>query len=201
MPTAEKEQAIAEFAVTLKGATAVIVSHNNGLNAADVTELRKLMRDKGLVFKVVKNTLAARAATSVGIEGLDKYLSGPSTIAISKDSIVAPAKVLSDFAKTHDKLVIVGGVIEGKQVSPAEVETFASLPSKEELVTMLLRTINGPASGLARVIQAIVDKKTAAEGAASPAPVAAAAPAAAPAPVAAAEPAAPAAAPEAPAAE
>ena len=165
MPTAEKEKAIADFAQVLKGATSVIVSHNNGLNAADVTELRKLMRDKGLIFKVVKNTLAARAATSVGIVGLDKYLSGPSTIAIGKESIVAPAKVLSDFAKTHEKLVIVGGVIEGKAVTPAEVETFASLPSKEELVAMLLRTINGPASGLARVINAIVEKKTA-EGAA-----------------------------------
>jgi large subunit ribosomal protein L10 len=194
MPTAEKEQAIKEFTEVLKGATAVIVSHNNGLNAADVTELRKQMRAQNLTFKVVKNTLAARAATAAGIEGLDKYLSGPSTIAISKDSLVSAAKVLTNFAKDHDKLVVVGGVIEGKQVSPAEVQTFASLPSKEELVAMLLRTINGPASGLARVIQAIVDKKTASAGASAPAA------AAAPAPVAAAEPAA-APAPEAPAAE
>jgi len=165
MPTEQKQQAINEFAETLKGATAVIVSHNNGLDSAEVTELRKLMRDKGLVFKVVKNTLAARAATQAGIEGLGTYLSGPSTIAVSKDSITTAAKVLSDFAKAHEKLVIVGGVIEGKAVSPADVQTFASLPSKEELVAMLLRTINGPASGLARVINAIVEKKTA-EGAA-----------------------------------
>ena len=180
MPTAEKEQKIAVFAEVLKGATSVVVAHNNGLNAADVTDLRKLARAQGLTLTVVKNTLAARAATAAGIVGLEKYLSGPTTIAVSKSDIVAPAKVLVNFAKDHDKLVIVGGVIEGKQQSPADVATFASLPSKEELVAMLLRTINGPASGLARVIQAIVDKKTAAEGAPAAAAPAAAAPAAAP---------------------
>lgn len=185
MPTAEKEQKIAVFADVLKGATSVVVAHNNGLNAADVSDLRKLARANGLTLTVVKNTLAARAATAAGITGLDKYLTGPTTIAVSKNDIVAPAKVLVNFAKDHDKLVIVGGVIEGKQQSAAEVAGFASLPSKEELVAMLLRTINGPASGLARVIQAIVDKKTAAEGAPAAAPAPAAAePAAAPAPAA-----------------
>lgn len=165
MPTAEKQKAIDLIAEDLKGATAVIVSHNMGLNSEEVTELRKQMRASGVKLKVVKNTFAIRAAKAAGIEGLDPFLTGPSALAIAKGDMLAPAKVLTKFAKDHEKLVVVGGMMEGKTVTPAEVQTFASLPSKEELVGMLLRTINGPASGLARVINAIVEKKTA-EGAA-----------------------------------
>ena len=160
----EKETTVAEFAEALKGATAVIVSHNNGLNAEEVTQLRRSIRAAGLVHRVVKNTLAARAAKQAGIEGMDAFLSGPSAITISKGDIVAPAKALTAFAKDHEKLVVVGGVIEGKPVNEAEVQAFAALPSKEEVVAMLLRTINGPVSGLARVINAWVEKRQAAEG-------------------------------------
>jgi large subunit ribosomal protein L10 len=165
MPTAEKEKAIAEFTELLKGSTAVIVSQNKGLNSDQVTALRKASREAGVTLKVVKNTLAIRAAKAAGIDGLDPFLSGPTAIAFTKGDFLAPAKVLTKFAKDNDKLVVMGGVMEGKAVNTAEVQTFASLPSKEELVAMLLRTINGPASGLARVINAIVEKKTA-EGAA-----------------------------------
>jgi large subunit ribosomal protein L10 len=165
MPTAEKQKAIDVFTEVLRGATSVVVTRNNGLNSEEVTELRKQSRVLGVTLKVVKNTYAIRAAKAAGIEGLDKFLSGPTAVAISKGDILAPAKLVAKFAKDHEKLVVVGGVIEGKSVSPAEVQEFASLPSKEELVAMILRTINGPASGLARVINAIVEKKTA-EGAA-----------------------------------
>jgi large subunit ribosomal protein L10 len=165
MPTAEKEKAIAEFTELLRGSTAVIVTQNKGLNSEQVTQLRKASREAGVTLKVVKNTLAIRAAKAAGINGLDPFLTGPTAIAFTKGDFLAPAKVLTKFAKDNDKLVVMGGVMEGKAVDPAEVQTFASLPSKEELVAMLLRTINGPASGLARVINAIVEKKTA-EGAA-----------------------------------
>jgi large subunit ribosomal protein L10 len=165
MPTAEKEKAIAEFTELLRGSTAVIVTQNKGLNSEQVTQLRKASREAGVTLKVVKNTLAIRAAKAAGINGLDPFLTGPTAIAFTKGDFLAPAKVLTKFAKDNDKLVVMGGVMEGKAVDPAEVQTFASLPSKEELVAMLLRTINGPASGMARVINAIVEKKTA-EGAA-----------------------------------
>lgn len=164
MPTAEKQEKIDKFTAVLKGATAVVVSQNKGLNAEEVTQLRRAVRAQGMTMTVVKNTLAIRAAKQAGIEGLDQYLAGPTTITVSKGDIVAPAKVLSAFAKEHEKLEIMGGVIDGKPASPADVATFASLPSKEEVIAMLLRTINGPASGLARVINAWVDKRTAAEG-------------------------------------
>jgi large subunit ribosomal protein L10 len=164
MPTAKKAETIASVTEALKGATAVIVSRNAGLNSEEVTELRKQMRAANVTYKVVKNTLAARAAKEAGIVGLDEYLSGPTAIAISKGDIVAPAKILHNFAKEHEKLTIVGGIIDGKPSNAAEVASFASLPSKEEVIAMLLRTINGPVAGLARVINGWVEKRQAAEG-------------------------------------
>lgn len=164
MPTAEKQEKIDKFAEVLKGATSVIVSQNKGLNAEEVTQLRRAVRAQGLTMTVVKNTLAIRAAKQAGIEGLEQYLAGPTTVTVSKGDIVAPAKVLSAFAKDHEKLEIMGGMIDGKPANKADVATFASLPSKEEVITMLLRTLNGPVSGLARVVNAWVEKRTAAEG-------------------------------------
>jgi large subunit ribosomal protein L10 len=164
MPTAEKQAKIEAFTEMLQGATSVIVSQNKGLNADEVTQLRRAVRAQGLTMTVVKNTLAIRAAKAAGVEGLEQYLAGPTAITVSKGDIVAPAKVLSAFAKEHEKLQIMGGMIDGKPATAADVATFASLPSKEEVIAMLLRTINGPVSGLARVVNAWVEKRTAAEG-------------------------------------
>ena len=111
------------------------------------------------------STIGSFTPTVTSSSGTATSFGTATAIAFTKGDFLAPAKVLTKFAKDNDKLVVMGGVMEGKAVDPAEVQTFASLPSKEELVAMLLRTINGPASGLARVINAIVEKKTA-EGAA-----------------------------------
>ncbi len=176
MPTEEKARAIAEFGAVLKGATAVYVSRNTGLTVEEVTELRRQLRGVGAVHRVVKNTLAARAAAEAGIAGLEKFLSGPTVITVSKSDIVAPAKILTDFAKTHEKIQVVGGVVEGKATDPADVKAIAELPSKEQLVAKLLgslqapatgmvRVLNGPATNLVRVLQAITDKRQAAEAA------------------------------------
>ncbi|HTB23132.1 MAG TPA: 50S ribosomal protein L10 [bacterium] len=176
MPTEEKVKTIAEFSALLKGTAAVYVSRNQGLSVAEVTELRTQLRAVGAVHRVVKNTLAARAATEAGIPGLESYLSGPTVVTISKTDIVAPAKVLTSFAKTHEKLQVLGGVVEGKNNNAADVQAIAELPSKEQLVSKLLgslqapasrlvRVINGPATNLVRVLAAIADKKAAAEAA------------------------------------
>jgi large subunit ribosomal protein L10 len=172
MPTKEKEKAVAEFSALLKGVAAVYVSQNKGLSVADVTELRKQLRAVGATHKVVKNTLAARAATEAGIVGLDAFLKGPTVVTISKTDIVAPAKVLTSFAKTHDKMQVMGGVVEGIKSSAADVQAIAELPSKEQLVSKLLgtlqapasrlvRAVNGPATNLVRVLAAITEKKAA----------------------------------------
>ncbi|MGH7441482.1 MAG: 50S ribosomal protein L10 [bacterium] len=176
MPTKEKAQTIAEFGGVLKGAVAVYVSRNQGLSVADVTELRKQLRAIGAVHRVVKNTLASRAAAEAGLGGLSGYLSGPTVITISKTDIVAPAKVLTAFAKTHEKLEVLGGMVEGKATGAADVQAIAELPSKEQLVSKLLgslqnpatrmvRAINGPATNLVRVLAAINEKKQVAEAA------------------------------------
>lgn len=173
MPTKEKEDAIKAFVVELQGAKSVLVSHNNGLTAGEVSELRTLLRGTQARHKIVKNTLALRAAKEAGVIGMEAYLSGPTAITISKSDIVGPAKVLVSFAKTHEKMVVVGGVVEGKPSTADDIKIIATLPSKEELIAQLLRTmngpitglvrvLNGPISGLARVLNAVAEKKAAA---------------------------------------
>jgi large subunit ribosomal protein L10 len=172
MPTKEKEKAIAEFGAQLKGAAAVYVSRNNGLTVEEVTELRKQLRAAGAVHKVVKNTLAARAANEAGIKGLEAYLSGPTVVTISMTDIVAPARILTNFSKDHEKIQVVGGVVEGVSSNAADVKAIAELPSKEQLVSKLLgslqspasrlvRVLNGPATQLVRTLAAVVEKKAA----------------------------------------
>jgi len=176
MPTEEKAKTIAEFSGVLKGAAAVYVSRNKGLTVGEVTELRRQLRAVGATHRVIKNTLALRAAADAGINGLESYLSGPTVVTVSMTDIVAPARVLTAFAKDHDKIEVIGGVVEGKPSNAADVKAIAELPSKEQLVSKLLgslqgpatgivRVLNGPATNLVRVLAAIADKKQAAEAA------------------------------------
>lgn len=173
MPTKEKELAIEALTKDLQGATAVYVTHFNGLTVSEITELRKKLRETGAVHRVAKNTLAIRAAKQAGVEGLEAHLSGPTALTISKGDIVASAKVLVTFAKDHVKMAILGGMVEGKPADAKDVAVIATLPSKEELVAQLLGTLNspitglvrvfnGPTTSLVRVLGAIADKKAAA---------------------------------------
>jgi len=172
MPTKEKESELQNFREILQGAKAVLVSHTKGLSVSEVTELRKKLRDAGVTHKVVKNTLAKIAVREAKMEGLVKLLDGPTVISVSKGDIIAPAKILTAFAKDHDKLVILGGVIEGKDASAKDVVEISSLPSREELlakmlgslnspITGLVRVLNGPIQGFVRALHAIEEKKAA----------------------------------------
>jgi len=173
MPTKEKETELTKFRETIKGAKAVVVSHASGMTVSQVTELRKQLREANVTHTVVKNTLARIAAREVNMEGLAKLLDGPTVISISKTDIIAPAKVLANFAKTNDKLVILGGVIEGKDATAQDIVDISTLPSREELlakmlgslnspITGLVRVLNGPLQGFVRALGAIADKKSAA---------------------------------------
>ncbi len=173
MPTKEKEEAISALVQDFSGSTAIYVTHYSGLSVAEITDLRKQLRETGAVHRVAKNTLAIRAAKQAGIEGLESHLSGPTAITISKGDIVASAKVLVTFSKAHPHMVILGGVVEGKPATSKDVSVIATLPSKEELVSQLLGTLNSPVTGLARVLNgpttslvrvlgAIAEKKAAA---------------------------------------
>jgi large subunit ribosomal protein L10 len=173
MPTKEKEKELADFRETIKGAKAVVVSHASGMSVSDVTDLRRKLREAGVTHTVVKNTLGRIAAREVKMEGLAKLLDGPTVISISKTDIIAPAKILAAFAKDHDKLVILGGVIEGKDATAKDIIEISTLPSREELlakmlgslnspITGLVRVLNGPVQGFVRAMNAIAQKKASA---------------------------------------
>ncbi|MGI6697868.1 MAG: 50S ribosomal protein L10 [Clostridiales bacterium] len=167
-----KEQVVNEIKEKFQRAEAVVLVDYRGLNVAEVTELRKRFREAGADYKVYKNTLMTRALTELGIEGLNPYLTGPNAIALGYDDPVVPAKIISEFAKDHDKLEIKAGMISGKVIGAEGIKSLASLPSKEVLVAQVLGGLNAPITGLVNVLQgnirnlvyalnAIAEKKTA----------------------------------------
>ncbi|MGC5327803.1 50S ribosomal protein L10 [Brevibacillus sp. SYSU BS000544] len=155
----EKVQVISAIATKLRESQTTVVADYRGLTVAQVTELRSQLRAAGVEFKVYKNSLARLATAQEGLSELDQYLLGPNAIATCKDDLIAPAKILSDFAKKNDKLEIKGGVIEGKVVGAAEIQTLASLPSREGLLSMLLSVLQAPVRNFALAVKAVAEQK------------------------------------------
>jgi large subunit ribosomal protein L10 len=154
-----KKQIVDEIAEKLKTSVSTIVVDYRGLNVAEVTELRKQLREAGVEFKVYKNSMVRRAADSVELSALNAALTGPNAIAFSTEDVVAPAKILTDFAKKHDALEIKAGVIEGTIASVEEVKALAELPSREGLLSMLLSVLQAPIRNLALVTKAVAEQK------------------------------------------
>lgn len=155
----QKKQIVDEIADKLKNSKSTIVVDYRGLNVSEVTELRKQLREAGIDFKVYKNTMTRRAAESVELGGLNEVLTGPNAIAFSNEDVVAPAKILNDFAKKHEALEIKAGVIEGNVASVEEVKALAELPSREGLLSMLLSVLQAPIRNLALAAKAVADQK------------------------------------------
>ncbi len=155
----EKQQLVQEIADQLARSKSTIVTDYRGLNVAEVTELRKLLREAGIEYRVYKNTLTRRAAEQANVEGLDQYLTGPSALAFGFEDPIAPAKVLYDFAKKHKALELKGGVVEGRVVSAKEVESLASLPSREGLLSMLLSVLQAPVRNFAYAVKQVAEKQ------------------------------------------
>ena len=187
MPSAkiltQKQEQVAQLAEKMKSAASGVLVDYRGLTVAQDTELRNKLREAGVEYKVVKNTLTRFAANQIGFEELDEILNGPTSMALSFDDPVAPAKILSDFAKTNENLEIKSGFLDGKVISLDEIKTLASTPSRDTLIAKIMGSLNSPVSSLVRALQAIVDKgvepaEAAAEAApAEEAPAEAAAPA------------------------
>ncbi len=154
-----KKQIVQEIADKFKSSKSTIVVDYRGLNVAEVTELRKQLRDAGIDFKVYKNTLTRLAAESAEIAELNSVLTGPNAIAFSNEDVIAPAKILNDFAKKHEALEIKAGVIEGNVASVEEVKALAELPSREGLLSMLLSVLQAPIRNLALAAKAVADQK------------------------------------------
>lgn len=162
MPSAKvlenKKAVVAELAEQLKTAQSGILVDYIGLTVEEDTDLRRKLREGGVDYKVVKNTLTRFAAKEVGFDELDDVLNGPTSLALGFEDPVAPAKIISDFAKKNDKISIKAGFLDGKVISLDEVKKLADTPSKETLIATVLSSLNAPASNLARLLQAIVDK-------------------------------------------
>lgn len=149
-----KEQLVNEIKEKLQKAVSMVLVDYRGLNVEEVTELRKKSREAGVEYKVYKNTLMTRAFDELGITGFEDYLTGPNAIALGFGDPVIPAKIMSDFAKNHDKLEIKVGMIENKVLSLEDVKALADLPSKEVLVAQVLGGLNAPITGFVNVLQA-----------------------------------------------
>ncbi len=153
MLRSEKEEFVVGLEGVYKDSQSVIVTHYHGLNVSQITSLRSALREKGARFKVVKNTLSNIAARNAGIPNSDIMFSGPTAIAYS-DDLVAAAKVVTDFAKTNDKLKIICGVIGSQFVDAAGVEAISKLPSLDELRSKIIGLIQAPATKIAGVLHA-----------------------------------------------
>lgn len=149
----EKHEAVEKLTHLLANSSASILTDYRGLKVAEITELRRKLRDLGAEYRVVKNTLTARAAKSAGIEGLEQWLEGPVAIAFGTQDPAAVAKALNDFARTHKVFAIKAGVLEGQVIGPESVQALAALPSREELLARVVGGFQAPISGLVSVLQ------------------------------------------------
>ena len=153
---AQKQAEIDAIKELLKDASGVVLVDFCGLTVDQDTDFRRKMREAGVKYGVFKNTLISKAAQELGIENLDPILSHNTALAVSAEDAVAPAKVVSEFAKKHDKVVIKAGLLEGKVVTVAEVKALAALPSKEVLIAKMLGSMNAPITGLVNVLQGTI---------------------------------------------
>lgn len=156
-----KQQIVQDVAEKLRSSVTAVVTDYRGLTVTQITELRKQLREVGIEFQVLKNTLVRRATAEAGLSELDEMLSGPTAIAFSCEDVVAPAKILHDFAKRNDALEIKGGVVEGRVVDKNQIKALAVLPSREGLLSMLLSVLQAPIRNFALVIKAVAEKKEA----------------------------------------
>jgi large subunit ribosomal protein L10 len=150
----EKVDVVKELSVKIKAAKAIVLADYRGLTVEQDTELRNALRKAGVEYKVVKNTLTRFAAKENGLGGLDSFLNGPTAMAISSTDLIAPAKVLAEYAKKYEKLELKVGVVEGKIINVDEIKALAELPPREVLISRVLAGFNAPITGFVNVLNA-----------------------------------------------
>ena len=156
-----KKEAVAALIERLKNSAAGVIVDYKGTTVEDDTALRREMREAGVEYTVVKNTLLRFAVRETGLEEVENVLEGTTAIATSTDDVIAPAKILCGFAEKHDNFKVKAGFVDGKVVSLNEVEALAKTPSKETLLTQLVFTLNAPIKNLAVVLNQIAEKQEA----------------------------------------
>lgn len=164
-----KQPLVEEISANIKDAQSVVVVDYRGLTVEQDTQLRKAMREAGITYKVYKNTMMNFAFKGTEFESLAPVLEGPSAIAISKDDATAPARVIAKFAKDAPALEIKAGVVEGTFYDASGMQAVATIPSRDELLSKLLGSLQSPITNLARVLNQIAEKGGAADTAEAPA--------------------------------
>lgn len=155
----QKQQVVDEITTKLQNSQSTIIVDYRGLDVAEVSELRRQLREAGVDYKVYKNTMVRRATEKTGLTELDELLVGPTAIAFSDDDVVAPAKVLNNFAKEHSALELKGGVVQGEVTSLEKIKELAEIPSQEGLLSMFLNVLQAPIRNMALATKAVADQK------------------------------------------
>ncbi|WP_047250416.1 50S ribosomal protein L10 [Chromobacterium subtsugae] len=156
----DKKAVVAEVSAQLAAAQTLVIAEYRGIEVSSMTKLRAQARENGVYLRVLKNTLVRRAVEGTPFAELADQMVGPLVYGISADPVAA-AKVLHQFAKADDKIVVKAGSYEGKVLSAAQVAELASIPSREELLSKLLYVMQAPVAGFARALAALSDKKQA----------------------------------------
>ena len=153
-----KQPVVQAIAEDVKDATSVVLVDYRGLTVAEDTEMRKQLREAGVVYKVCKNTMMKRAFEGTDFAQLDEYLEGPNAIAISKEDATAPARIICNFAKKAEALEVKAGVVEGSVYDAAGIQELSKIPSREVLLSKLLGSLQSPITNLARVLNQIAEQ-------------------------------------------
>ena len=154
----QKQAIVSEISDKIKNSDSTVVCEYRGLSVAEVTELRRKLREENVELKVYKNTMFERACDDCGFAELKDILVGPNAFAFSEDA-TAPARVLAKFAKKHKALVLKSGIVEGKVVDENTIKELSLLPNREGMLSMLLSCLQSPVSSFARVVKAVADAK------------------------------------------
>ena len=154
-----KQPIVQEISAAFDGALAAVVVDYRGLTVEQDTKLRKQLREAGVTYKVYKNTYINLAIKDTAFAELSKVLEGPTAVAISKTDATAPARVLYNFAKTADQLQLKAGIVDGTYYDEKGIQVIATIPSKEELLSKFLGSIQSPVTNFARVIKQIAESK------------------------------------------
>ena len=153
-----KQPIVQAIADDIKDAQSVVIVDYRGLTVAQDTELRKQLREAGVIYKVCKNTMMKRAFEGTDFAGLEEYLEGPSAMVVSKDDATAPARIICKFSKTAEALEVKAGVVEGTVYDAAGITELSKIPSREELLSKLLGSLQSPITNLARVLNQIAEQ-------------------------------------------
>lgn len=154
-----KQAVVQEIADKFENSKSAVLVDYRGLNVAEITALRKELRDNNIDYKVYKNTMTHRAIEGTDLEGLQETLSGPTAIAFGSEDVVSPARILHKFAKDNEALEIKGGMIEGEIATLDQIKELSTLPDHDGLVSMLLSVLQAPIRNLAYATKAIAEQK------------------------------------------